>query len=70
MENTSIVYIVIGIAFFVLTFLLMREVFLWYYKIPLRIDLQIETNKHLKKLTEQNEILINQFKKNEIINKS
>lgn len=49
MENTSIVYIVIGIAFFVLTFLLMREVFLWYYKIPLRIDLQIETNKHLKK---------------------
>jgi hypothetical protein len=63
MENTSIVYIIIGVAFFVLTFLLMREFFLWYYKIPLRIDLQIETNKHLKKLTEQNEILINQFKK-------
>lgn len=65
MEDFFNIGILIVIAFVLISFLLLREVVLWYYKINKSIDLQIETNTYLKKLTEQNEIIINHFTKNE-----
>jgi CHASE3 domain sensor protein len=65
MESFTIIGFLIVIAFLLISFLLLREVILWYYKINKSIDLQIETNNHLKKLIEQNETIINQFKKDE-----
>jgi flagellin-like protein len=70
MGDYPIIGILIVIAFVLILFLLLREVVLWYYKINTSLDLQIETNKHLKKLTEQNEIIINHIKKDENLNQN
>jgi hypothetical protein len=63
MDTPYFWYFIIAIVFLIISFLTLRELILWYYKINMSIDLQIETNSYLKKLTEQNEILINNMNK-------
>ena len=65
MGDYPVIGILIVVAFVLISFLLLREVVLWYFKINKSIDLQIEANTYLKKLTEQNEIIINHVLKNE-----
>jgi|688.fasta_scaffold180619_3 hypothetical protein len=65
MEDFFNIGVLIVIAFVLISFLLLREVVLWYYKINKSIDLQIEANNHLKKISEQNEQILNYYKKKE-----
>lgn len=47
-------FLVLGLAFLIVVFLLLRELNMWYWKINERIKLQKETNALLKELIEQN----------------
>jgi hypothetical protein len=46
--------LVIGLIFFIVLWLILRELVCWYYKINERISLQIKTNQLLEKLIESN----------------
>jgi len=63
MGDFSIVGILIVVAFVLISFLLLREAVLWYYKINKSIDLQIESNNYLKKISEQNDYILDYFRK-------
>lgn len=52
--------LIIGLLIAILFFLLIREVICWYYKINVRIELQIETNSLLRKLLKKNESKISE----------
>lgn len=56
MENySSLDFILIAFGFAILSFFILRDVMLWYYKINKRIELQEETNRLLKILVEEKE---------------
>jgi hypothetical protein len=63
MEDFSLIAIVLALAFILITLLLLREVVLWYYKINKSIDLQIESNNHLKRISEQNFQILEYYRK-------
>lgn len=63
MGDYPIIGILIVVAFVLLSFLILREAVLWYYKINKSIDLQIEANSYLKKISEQNIEILNHFRK-------
>lgn len=60
----SIIVLLLGMLVVFATFLILRELVLWYYKIPLRIRLQTEANTYLKKISEQNEEILKELKNN------
>jgi hypothetical protein len=56
MENKfSIIAIVLGISLGVFVFILLRDVFLWYFKINVRIKLMEEQSRLLRKLANESE---------------
>jgi hypothetical protein len=56
MENySSLDFILIAFGVSILSFFILRDVMLWYYKINKRIELQEETNRLLRILVEEKE---------------
>jgi len=53
MNASSLILILIGLAFIAALFFLFRELFCWYYKINIRVELEKERNELLKKILRQ-----------------
>ncbi len=53
MKEIGTTQIIIFFIIFVITFLIMREVNLWYFKINKKIELHEETNRLLKQLVDE-----------------
>ena len=56
--SEPIVGILTALVILIIIFLIIRELVMWYCKINERIEIQKETNEHLKKLIEKQKEII------------